>query len=220
MKLNGSVVNFLGDSITEGVGVENVAENRFDNVLKASAGLKRANNYGVSGSRLAHQRQASEMPRFDLCFCGRAYDMDHEADAVVVFGGTNDYGHGDAPFGGDGDATPATYCGAVRFLMDTLRAEYPAAKIIFMTPCHRLGDAEPTHDVPGLVGKRPLEDYVNVIRAEAAKRDVALLDLFRDLPIDPNRPEDLAKYAPDGLHLNDAGHRVLAALLKDFLEKL
>ena len=34
MKLEGLVVNFLGDSITEGTGVSNMAENRYDNVLK------------------------------------------------------------------------------------------------------------------------------------------------------------------------------------------
>ena len=47
-----------------------------------------------------------------------------------------------------------------------------------------------------------------------------MLDLYNRLPVDPNRPEDVEKYAPDGLHLNDAGHRMLAQLLKDFLKAL
>ncbi len=34
MKLEGLTVNFLGDSITEGTGVTNIPENRYDNRLK------------------------------------------------------------------------------------------------------------------------------------------------------------------------------------------
>ena len=219
MDLKGKTINFLGDSITEGAGVEDLS-NRFDNVLCELASLRRANNYGVGGSRIAHQRRASEVPRFDLTFCGRAFDMDREADVIVVFGGTNDYGHGDAPFGESSDATPATYCGAVNFLMDFLRSEYPRATVVFMTPAHRAGDAAPSNDIPGVPDKRPLDAYAEVIRRAAAARDIPVLDLYNRLPVDPNRPEDVEKYAPDGLHLNDAGHRMLAQLLKDFLEAL
>ena len=220
MDLKGKTIDFLGDSITEGAGVEDIAANRFDNVLREIAGLKAVHNYGIGGSRIAHQRMASEMPRFDLCFCGRAYDMDKSADVIVVFGGTNDYGHGDAPFGAPEDRTPATYCGAVNFLMETLKTEYPEAVTVFMTPARRLGDEKPSEERPGAVDKRPLAEYVDYILAAAAARNVPVLDLYRTLPVNPNLPADYASYTADGLHLNDAGHRMLAALLKDFLEKL
>ena len=220
MELKGKIIDFLGDSITEGAGVEDVAANRFDNALKQIAGLKAVHNYGIGGSRIAHQRRASEMPRFDLCFCGRAYDMDKSADVIVVFGGTNDYGHGDAPFGEPGDHSPATYCGAVNFLMDTLRTEYPDAVPVFLTPAHRLGDGQPSGEIQDAPGKRPLAAYVDYILEAAAARDIPVLDLYRRLPVDPNKPGDMARYTADGLHLNDTGHRMLAALLKDFLETL
>ena len=218
MELKGKVIDFLGDSITEGYGVQNVAANRFDNVLKESAALKAVHNYGVGGSRIAHQRMPSEKPRWDLCFCGRAYDMDPSADIIVVLGGTNDYGHGDAPFGQSDDHTPATFCGAVNFLMDFLKTQYPRATIVFMTPSHRNGDANPS--AKAQTDKRPLAAYVDHILAAAKQRGIATLDLFRDLPIDPNRAEDREKYSPDGLHLNDAGHRMVAATLEAFLKKL
>ena len=110
MILEGKKIAFLGDSITEGVGVSDRASNRYDNILKKSCGLAKTYNYGVSGTRLAHQSVPSEKPRFDLCFCGRAYDMANDADIVVVYGGINDYIHGDAPVGKIGDRTPATFC--------------------------------------------------------------------------------------------------------------
>ena len=220
MELKGKIVDFLGDSITEGAGVEDIAANRFDNVLRELAGLKETHNYGVGGSRIAHQRRASEMPRFDLCFCGRAFDMDKAADVIVVFGGTNDYGHGDAPFGTAADHSPATYCGAVNYLMDMLRAEYPNAVPVFLTPARRFGDELPSTEISGVPDKRPLAAYADYIRAAAAARGIAVMDLYNDFPVNPNVEADRVAYTADGLHLNDAGHRMLAERLKAFLEAL
>ena len=122
MDLKNKRIAFLGDSITEGVGVADIPHNRYDNVLKSLLELDRTFNYGISGSRIAHQHKATaDCPRFDLCFCGRAYNIDRSADVIVVFGGTNDYGHGDAAFGNYGDATPDTFCGGVRFLLTLLK---------------------------------------------------------------------------------------------------
>ena len=73
MNLNGLTINFLGDSITEGTGVTDRANCRFDNRLVKLCNLAKANNYGIGGTRLAHQIHPSEKPRYDLCFCGRAY---------------------------------------------------------------------------------------------------------------------------------------------------
>lgn len=52
--------------------------------------LGKVNNYGIGGTRLAHQVRPSEKPRYDLCFCGRAYEMDTTADGLHF----NDAGHG------------------------------------------------------------------------------------------------------------------------------
>ena len=134
MNIKGFNVNFLGDSITEGVGVADIPNCRYDNRLAAMCGLSKINTYGISGTRLAHQVHPSEKPRYDLCFCGRAYDMDTTADMVIVYGGVNDYIHGDAPFGELGDTTPATYCGGVYFLMNYIRENYGDKPVIFMTP--------------------------------------------------------------------------------------
>ena len=54
-------------------------------------------NYGIGGTRIARQSKQSAEERWDKDFCSRVATMQDEADAVVVFGGTNDYGHGDTP---------------------------------------------------------------------------------------------------------------------------
>ncbi len=92
--------------------------------------------------------------------------------------------------------------------------------IAFMTPAHRVGDLEVSKDPSNGSDSKPLYAYVDVIKDKGIKHQIPVLDLYSDLGIDPNVKEDREKYAPDGLHLNDAGHRVLARCLMDFLQKL
>lgn len=225
MNIKGFKVNFLGDSITEGTGVADINGCRYDNRLAAMCELSDTNNYGIGGSRLAHQIHPSDNPRYDLCFCGRAYDMDTTADMVIVYGGVNDYIHGDAPFGEIGDTTPATYCGGVYFLMNYLRNAYAGKSVIFLTPARcflrkEVDDLVPSTHAKKLPGGKPLIAYVDLILETAKQFDIPVLDLYRDLGLDPHDPECFDTYTADGLHFNDAGHGMLAQRLKDFIESL
>ena len=224
MELKGKIIDFLGDSITEGYGVSDRANNRYDNVLKRECGLEAVYNYGIGGTRLAHQRVPSDKPRHDLCFCGRAYNLNPNADIIVVYGGVNDYLHGDAPIGERGDRTPATFCGAVYFLMKFLSELFEGKQIVFMTPAHMHfcghSDKYPSPRVVKKPDAKPLQAYVDVIKARGAEFGIPVLDLFEKLPINPNNEEDKAKYTTDGLHFNDDGHAILAKVLGDFLETL
>ncbi len=219
MELKGKKIAFLGDSITEGSGVLDLS-NRYDNRLFRMCGLSAAFNYGIGGTRFAHQSRPSEKPRYDLCFSGRVYDLDKSADIIVVYGGTNDYGHGDAPFGTLADTTPATFCGAVRFLMTTLREEYPAATVVFLAPARRYGDEAVSHQRAGDPEAKPLICYVDTVKTIAKEFDIPVLDLYRELGIDPNSEEVREKYSRDGLHLNDAAHAILAEKVKELLESI
>ena len=224
MELKGKTVNFLGDSITEGTGVSNVPENRYDNVLKREYGLAAVYNYGIGGTRLAHQEKPSEKPRYDLCFCGRAFTMNPNADIVVVYGGVNDYIHGDASFGDMNDRTPATFCGAVYFLMDFLKTQYAGKTVVFMTPahCHFKGvsDKQVSPRPMKKPNAQPLQAYVDVIKARGADLGVPVLDLFENLGIDPNKEIDKETYTVDGLHFNDLGQSFIAKALGEFLTAL
>ena len=223
MKLKGKIIDFLGDSITEGACVADMSK-RYDNRLKEMLDLKAVYNYGIGGSRLAHQRTPSNNPRFDLCFCGRAYDLNKDADVIVVFGGVNDYLHGDAPFGAYTDTTPATFCGAVHFLMNFLKNTYTEKKIVFMTPAHVCHDGISDKQVFEREVKnedaRPLKEYVDMIEKAGREHGIPVLNLFNKLGIDANIDEQRLRYTADGLHLNDEGHGVLAQTLAEFLKAL
>ena len=222
MDIYGKKINFLGDSITEGSGVQ-LVENRYDNRLKAKYGL-RTNNYGIGGTRLAHQTKPSEKPRYDLCMCGRAFNIDPSADITVVYGGVNDYLHGDAPFGEWGDKTPATFVGAVYFIMNFLKTNDPEQALAFMTParCYFYG-VECTVPSPHLNKRpdaRPLLDYVQVIVRTGKELGIPVLNLYDDLGVDSMREDDRVRYTVEGLHFNDEGHARIAERLADFLSSL
>jgi len=225
MNIKGFTVNFLGDSITFGVGVSDLQNCRYDNRIAKMLGISKVNNYSVNGSRLAHQILPSAKPWYDLCFCGRAYDMDTSADMVIVYGGVNDYIHGDAPFGESGDTTPATFCGGVYYLMNYLREIYGSKPIIFLTPArsflrHEVDDLFPSVHAAKRVPGKPLEAYADVILETAKQFDIAVLDLYHDLGVDPHIPEQFEMYTMDGLHFNDEGHALIAEKLKELIESM
>ena len=223
MKLEGKVINFLGDSITEGMGVAD-QKNRYDNVILREYKLRAANNYSVSGSRLAHQEKPSEKPRYDLCFCGRAYEVDLSADVTLVYGGVNDYIHGDAPIGSPEDTTPATFWGGVNFLMNYFKNNFKDKPVVFFTPARMClrgdTDEKPSARPMKKPDAMPLYAYADIIRKAGEDHGVHVLDLYNDLPINPNLTEDREKYTTDGLHFNDEGHRILAKFVADFLMSL
>ena len=225
MELKGLKVNFLGDSITEGTGVTDRANCSYQNRLAVMCGFSAVNNYSIGGTRLAHQRCPSEKPRYDLCFCGRAFDMDTTADMVIVYGGVNDYIHGDAPFGQLGDTTPATFCGGVYFLMQYLKENYAGKPIVFLSParCYlrkEVSDLVPSTHAKKTTPGKALLAYVDVILETARQFEIPVLDLYRNLGLDPHDPAIFDTYTVDGLHFNDAGHGVIAEKLKAFLEAL
>ena len=224
MNIKGFKVNFLGDSITEGVGVSDIVSCRYDKRLASMCELEAVYNYGIGGTRLAHQSKPSEKPRYDLCFCGRAYLLDKSADLIVVYGGVNDYIHGDAPFGEIGDTTPATFCGGVYFLMNYLRQNYAGKPVVFMTParcCYsNVDDLAPSPRANKRPDAKVLIAYVEVIEETAKQFDIPVLDLYHNLGIDPHNPEDCKNLTIDGLHFNDEGHKIIASKLKAFLEAL
>ena len=212
MNLQGLKINFLGDSITEGHGCSSV-EHCFASRIAAEYGAI-TRNYGIGGTRLARQTAPSEWPLHDRDFPSRVAEMDPDADLVVVFGGTNDFGHGDAPFGEFSDRTADTFCGALHELYTSLLEKYPHCPVVVLTPLHRATEAE-----PNMHGK-VLKDYVDMIRKAAEYYALPVLDLWATYGVQPAVPVMLETYMPDGLHPNDAGQGILTGKIVKFIESL
>lgn len=209
MELNGLKINFLGDSITEGAGASSFETCYFSRFAAMTGAFCR--NYGIGGTRFARRRVPHENPRFDLDFCGRYQEMDDDADIIVVFGGTNDYGHGDAPLGKMEDRTVWSFYGACHVLFSGLIAKYPGKTIVILTPMHRDSELDKT---PGL------RAFVQAEREVAEFYSLPVLDLWSTLGIQPLVPEQKALYMADHVHPNDLGHEKIAYKLKRFLENM
>ena len=207
MELKNKTVNFIGDSITAGVGAS-CTENRYTDVFARLFGAK-VNNYGISATRIARQSVVTEGLR-DRDFCMRFTEMDETADAVVVFGGTNDFGHGDAPLGTMQDRTPATFYGACHHIMTRLHERFPGKPILILTPLHRCNEDNVRGDGWKAEEAADLKTYVNIIREVAEYYSLPVLDLFAESGIQPKVDIIREKFCPDGLHPNDAGHVLLA----------
>lgn len=209
MELNGLKINLLGDSITQGVGASSNETCYVSMIGKLSGAVCR--NYGISGTRIARRRVPYEIPQFDQDFPSRVDSMDKDADIVIVFGGTNDFGHGDAPLGKMEDRTVWSFYGALHVLYNALLKRFPNSKIVVLTPMKRHEEKRDGKTLP---------PFVQAVREVAAYYHLPVLDLYRDLPVDLHDPQMEAKYIPDGLHPNDGGHLMLAKTIINYLKDM
>ena len=212
MRLEGLNIIFLGDSITEGSGTTG-EEQRFANRIAVQYGAI-VHCDGIGGTRIARQQKPYPNPRCDRDFPSRVAQLPPDADVVVVFGGTNDFGHGDAPFGSFADRTVDTFCGALQVLYSALLTKYPHSTIVVLTPLHRINEG-----IPNMHG-RVLREYVEMIRATAEYYSLPVLDLYATYGVQPEVPVMKETYMPDGLHPNDAGHVLLTRKIAKFIMDL
>ena len=222
MELNGKKINFLGDSITEGACLDD-----WNNVYWMRLGRETGatvRGYGIGGTRIA-PRLMPERPGeegFGQYFGSRVESMDPDADIIVVFGGTNDFGHGDAMPGTMSDRTVDTFYGALHVLINHLKTRYPHAEIVFITPLHRLNENCPDGDggFKPVGTYAPLKLYVDIIREVCEYYSLPVLDLWKDSGMQPAIPVVQELYIPDGLHPCRAGHEIIARRLIGLLQTL
>ena len=203
-------IAFLGDSITQGSGASCI-EKCYVSQVKEILGCE-VINYGIGGTRIARQKSPSVEHRHDIDFNLRTILLDKSVDKIFVFGGTNDYGHGDAEFGKVGDDSVFTFHGAIKSLFTTLINDFGKDKIVVTLPLKRASMNEKKNPTTNLY----LEDYVNAIKHYVDHFGLKYMDLFNNgLPMPP---EGVSEFFADGLHPNDIGHRFIAEKICDFIK--
>ncbi|MBQ7373486.1 MAG: SGNH/GDSL hydrolase family protein [Clostridia bacterium] len=207
-------INFLGDSITNG-SCATCRENTYATIVCKHFCAEEL-NFGIGGTRIADQKDKKE-PHDFLRFYDRAVKMDKSADFTFVFGGTNDYGHGDAPLGDKNCFGKDTFYGAMRELADYISKNFDVNKVCFILPI-------PRYDQDNLYGDgtknqpiAPLSKYIDIEKEVLNEYKLEYLDLSDKFYVPKtNLSEGIYQ---DGLHPNDEGHRLLATLLIEYLEK-
>lgn len=204
-RFNGLKVNFLGDSITDPAR----AYKKYFEFLEEELNLSAVRPYGISSSTIASPSNAQSYRPM----CDRYTEMDNDADLIIVFGGTNDYGFSNANMGEmfNSDGTPnknkTTFYGGCHVLFEGLIKKYTNRKsdILILTPLPRQGITAP-NPTTGLL----LKDYADVIKEVAAFYSLPVLDLYSTSGLQSNIPEVKTKYVPDGTHPNTDGHEIIS----------
>ena len=208
------VINFLGDSITQGAGASSPEEN-YVNLVGKMLGCE-ARNYGIGGTRIARQNVLSVEHIYDLDFLMRSEVMG-DADFVFVFGGTNDYGHGVAEFGELDSEDIYTFCGAVNVLFRKLIARYGKEKLCVILPLHRCDEDNPYGDGSKKKPGKLLKDYDLALKTLAEKYGLDTMDFEKEFPF--SKIGAGQGLTTDGLHPNSRGHRIIAEKICEYVRK-
>ena len=208
-------INFLGDSITEGA-FAGVLEDRYSTLTAKHFGAEEC-NFGVSGTRIAKQLKRTNNPDDDVFMC-RAVKMPTDAAFTFVFGGTNDYGHGDAKLGVFEDRDDYTFYGAFHNLVAYMVSSFSKDKMCFILPIPRFDQENPYGDGSKDEPIAPMSAYVEAEKEVLAYYGVEYLDLSDKFYI-PTTQQDDGNLYKDGLHPNAKGHRFLADCLIEYLIK-
>ena len=218
----GKKVAFFGDSITQnGEYVASYAK------LTGCEAL----NYGISATHLA-ARNSSDTNAFEKRYA--KMPTERNLDMIVVFGGTNDFGHtSTAEFGSFSDGPRVgkyTFYAGLHRLFKGLQSRYTNIPVVVMLPLHHgteidvpeyiIGsDKSITEGTNPTTGKT-FREYVDAIRQVAAYYSFIVLDAYSYSNLSPMTEigSGADGFFKDGLHLNAAGGERLARWMYPQLE--
>ena len=198
---NKILINFLGDSITEGLKWQK--KEVYCHYLSKWLNI-RINNQGYRATKIARQKDDNKD------FNYRLKDLDDKADFTFIFGGTNDYSLGDAELGDINSESYFTFYGALKNLVKDLLKKFDNDKICFILPLSRF-------DEDKVINHGNLPQYRNIIKEICDLNKIDYLDLCDELPV-PNT-DGKSEYFKDGLHPNKQGHKLIAKNIIKYLKK-
>ena len=209
MLLEGKKIAFLGASIERGAYLSNQCD-CYTERIKSAIPWNGFYNYSVPGSRIG-EYIGPDPKRIKGSFLERYPQMPDGMDIVVVSGGSNDFGIGNAPMGAYSDKDPYTFCGAVNLLFDGLKKKYPDAAVVVILPLHRRDENH-----PNMYSGAVLEDYVQVLHKKASEYGFLTCDL-RSAPGLQGDDAYYSDFMEDGLHPFEKTHALLAKELLTYL---
>ena len=117
------------------------------------------------------------------------------------------------------DLTHSTFCGAIHTICKYLQSNYEGKDIVFVTPIERYQSWCNKPQTPNSLGYT-LKDYTDAIIEICSYYSIPVIDFYRTAPVNPHEDKSLfgdtdGKY----VHPNEAGHRILASVVIDYLKQ-
>ena len=236
-QFKGKKIGIIGDSIAVGERLGSSDKN-FITVFAESVGASGVKNAAIGGWDYCDQDNHGIYRQVDG-LSGTSTSLDGDEDLVIIFAGTNDYGH-ESPLGkawtleehSEGnkikkattDTYATTFCGGIHKTVETLWAKYGYVPIVMCTPLHRnypstsAGYPDTSHwaNNEGLY----IDDYIEAIEKVASFYGIPVFNSYRLTGLYPMNAALNEKYFADGIHPNAAGHKVLGEALANFVKQL
>lgn len=246
-KWKGKIISCIGDSIVEG----KATGGGWVKYLKELTGASYIQNAGISGSTVAGltgKAQAVEWTDGYFPMWGRVESQNIDdwvwdksnptskegkesayilpnSNLIIISGGVNDYGIS-IPLGEYGNfSSNGNFYGALNTLFEKLKATYPNAKIVYVTPmqCNQYikpenpdswynSNAENYHHTKMYM-------YIEAIYKMCELHSIELLDMYGSSGMSPFNDRDCYLYA-DGLHPNDWGYKSMVKKISSFINSL
>ena len=197
-KWMGKKVAFMGDSIT--AGSQTTEGKRYYDLLNEKLHFIKMIINGVYGSCYSVTSDYGSSP---APLSQRYPQIPTDCDLVILFAGTNDYGH-NSVMGTINDTTDVSFYGAVSTVITGIITANPSVRLAIMTPLHRKNE----NNVNSLGYN--LYDYVQALKNVAQKYSIPVIDTYNISGMNPVIPVIKTNYMPDGLHPVDSGHARLA----------
>lgn len=140
-------------------------------------------------------------------------------ELLIIGHGLNDYHAGTLIYNEEDIYDAYTFVGALRSTIETLQDKYPDLRIVLLTPTYSwypYNDAYELTCEQYNLGGGLLEDYVSAEIGTAEIMGVEVIDLYHDF-YPHEQWGDWEIYTRDGLHPNEAGRRLIAEKIYEYL---
>lgn len=197
----------IGDSLTTSTQYTNKF---YYDYINDKTGIQ-AVDMGVSGTGYLN-KSANQSNFYE-----RASLVDSDANVITFFGSLNDINGAYYSLGNATDVNTTTLCGAINTAITNVLAKNPTARIGIITPTP-WKDFLPND--PTSLASRYVEKMIEICKL----RGIPCLDLYHNSGMQPQiqayRNRYYANDPFNGVHPSAEGHKIIAALIMDFLNKL
>ena len=214
----GKSIAIIGDSFTD--AAFQTQYTKYYEYIKKILGIDTVLNYGQAGTCIAKKDSNTTNS-----FINRYSTVDKNADIVLVFGGTNDYGK-NIPLGTLDSTDNTTFYGALKEIGEYLIDTFAGKPVIFSTPLMRVSpcDGRTTESYPANEQKNDLglklEDYVNAMIQVCNMYAIPICDLYHNSGLNPrNRTSTIYTTCfADGIHPNNKGYEIIGKKIGKFIQ--